>query len=86
MKKLSFFKYPKLIGAVMSSINTDMSLGEILDYGYWFYINSDVDIEKFQIPTTQLSEGVLINKEIGWVLKMDELKNIEKIRDIVFGD
>jgi len=86
MKKLSFIKYPKLIGTIMKSVKTDMKLNNIMDYGYWFYINSDMRMDTLQIPTTEFSEGILMNKEKGWVLKMDEVKNIEKLRSFLFGD
>ncbi len=83
--KLSLFKYPKLIGTVVNSVTTDMKLGDILDYGYWYSRNSHMDMETLQIPTTKLSEGILLNKEKGWVLKMDTEKNIEVLKEFIFN-
>jgi len=40
-----------------------MKLNDILEYGYWFYCNSDMGMDKFKIPTTELSEVVLMNKK-----------------------
>ncbi|MCM1990499.1 LCP family protein [Oceanirhabdus seepicola] len=83
--KLSFFKYPKLIGTVVNSVTTDMKLGDILDYGYWYSKNLHMDMETLQIPVTEFSEGGIINKEKGWVLQMDIEKNIEVLKKFVFN-
>ncbi|WBW98942.1 LCP family protein [Oceanirhabdus sp. W0125-5] len=86
MKNLSFMKYPKLLGRIIKSVNTDMKLTNILDYGYWYYRNSSMEMDKLQIPTTELSEGILMNKEKGWVIKMNTIENIKTLSKFIFGD
>lgn len=84
LKKLSVFKYPKLIGAVMKSIDTDMNFLEILDYGYWFSKNIDKEMDTLQIPSSEFSKGELIENK-GWVLVMDKVKNLKLLGEFIYG-
>ncbi|MCM1990494.1 LCP family protein [Oceanirhabdus seepicola] len=83
-QNIELTKIPKFITEVYKYTSTDMGLIDTVKIGVDFLQGAGNELEQYRIPLDDYSEGVMVSKQKGWVIKIDRRKTIEYLHEKIF--
>lgn len=86
VKDTSIIKFPALANSLLPYIKTNIGITDALNLAYTVSKIGNFNVEKLQIPTDKLNDGLIVSKKVGWVHVMDLEANKKVLHDFIFED